>query len=349
MTIRKCSPHYMFEQMALQHEPRCRFSGKTEPDFSSWRAATFPKVLKTLGDFPEQVPPNPKLLAEWDEAGLFKQRWIIDLNKYLSGTVLINYPKGLRENEKCPSILCWHGHGIFGKNPVMGFNTSPAVEQDTAQHNYDYGVQMAQAGFITFAIDWIGCGEQNDSLKPNYKSNAGHRDWCNLYYLMATMLGLTSISINVSHARAATDFVCGLPHVAEDRLGVMGQSGGGVMTLWSALCDERFKAAEIICYSDCFKYFGFRDLNICGMQVAPGLFKLVDLGDLQGLLAPLPLLVDIGIYDETFYVEGAMECFQQVEKIYTAAEARDNLELDLFPGWHCWGGNKSKAFFKKQL
>ena len=69
------------------------------------------------------------------------------------------------------------------------------------------------------------------------------------------------------------------------------------MTLWTTLCDERFKASEIICYSDLWPYFGMRDLNYCGMQVAPGLFKLVNLHDAQGLIAPRPLLVDIGAND----------------------------------------------------
>ena len=163
------------------------------------------------------------------------------------------------------------------------------------------------------------------------------------------MLGMTSLSINITHGQAATDFACSFPAVDPDQLGVMGLSGGGTMALWSALCDERFKAVEIICYSDLFAHFGFRDLNYCGMQVAPGLFKLVDVPDLQGLLAPRPLLVDIGAYDTGFKVDTAKACFDRVKEIYTAAEAEDFLELDLFPGGHGWGGNKSAAFFTKHL
>jgi hypothetical protein len=121
------------------------------------------------------------------------------------------------------------------------------------------------------------------------------------------------------------------------------------MTLWSAFCDKRFKAAEIICYSDLWAHFGIRDINYCGMQVAPGLFKLVDLPDLQGLLAPMPLLIDIGAYDTCFMVDTAMECYRRLEKIYRAAGASDRLELDFFPGEHGWGGNKSEAFFRKHL
>ncbi|MEJ7902000.1 MAG: hypothetical protein WKF63_09130, partial [Thermomicrobiales bacterium] len=146
-----------------------------------------------------------------------------------------------------------------------------------------------------------------------------------------------------------TDFVSGLPQVDPERLGVMGISGGGTTTLWSALCDERLSAIEIICYSDLWTEFGFRDLNYCGMQVAPGLYKLVDLPDLQGLLAPRPLLVDIGAEDDCFNIDSAMACFRQVTTIYETAGHADRLELDLHPGGHAWGGNKSEAFFRKYL
>ena len=44
-----------------------------------------------------------------------------------------------------------------------------------------------------------------------------------------------------------------------------------------------------------------------------------------------------------------MSCFREVEKIYTAAGANDNLELDLFEGGHQWSGRKSLDFFKKSF
>src|SRR5205814_2790836 len=71
--------------------------------------------------------------------------------------------------------------------------------------------------------------------------------------------------------------------------------------------------------------------------------------DLQGLIAPRPLLVEIGSYDECFKLDSAMSCFREVEKIYDAAGVREHLELDLFEGGHRWGGNKSFEFFRKWL
>jgi len=346
--FRKISPQYMFEQMALEHTPDYSFAAN-EYKFSEWKQEVLPQVLSTIGNNPAMVEPNAQLLVEWEHDGLRKQRWLIDIGRHASATFQINYPLDLAEGEKRPAILCWHGHGQFGKEPVMGNDSSDELRHAIKTFGYNYGHAMAKAGFITYAIDWMNGGERNDSNKPHYLTQNAGRDWCNIYYLHATMLGMTSLSVNLTHGRAATDFACTLPGVDGSKLGVMGLSGGGTMTAWTALTDERFGAVEIICYSDLWAHFGMRDTNYCGMQVAPGLFKLVDLPDLQGLIAPRPLLVDIGAYDSCFKVDTAMACYKQVEKIYEAAGVSENLELNLFAGEHMWPGNKSAAFFNKHL
>ena len=348
MTFRNLSGQQMFQALAQSQRPECAFRGKDKQAFAAWKKKTLTKVLATLGDWPKKVPLKPHKLAEWKHDGLLKQRWLIDVGLHIAATAQVNYPEGRVPRKKRPAILCWHGHGRFGKDPIMGNDADQDIRDEIAHTNSNYGHQMAQAGFVTFAIDWIGKGERDESRKPNHRKQES-RDWCNLYYLHATMLGMTVLSVSLAHGKALTDFACTLPGIDKTRLGVMGLSGGGTMTVWSALTDARFKAAEVICYSDCWKYFGFRDLNYCGMQVAPGLFKLVDVPDLQGLIAPRPLLVDIGAYDDCFLVDGARECYGKVEKIYRAAGASDKLELDYFPGPHAWGGNRSVEFFGKWL
>jgi len=48
-------------------------------------------------------------------------------------------------------------------------------------------------------------------------------------------------------------------------------------------------------------------------------------------------------------VDNALACYRQVERIYAAAGAPEALWLDLHPGEHGWGGNKSRAFFERYL
>jgi hypothetical protein len=339
----------MFRQLAEKHVPALAFRGTSVDDFRAWHDITLPQVIATLGAWPEPVPPNPELILEWRSGNVIKQRWILDVQEGLSATMYVQYREEASDNRPRPAILCWHGHGPHGKDAVVGAPGSPEIEEYNQRFNSDYGKVMAEMGYVTFAIDWIGKGERDETVKPHFRSLAEGRDWCNLYYLNATMMGTTVLAMNLLHGKAATDVVANLPFVDSERLGVMGLSGGGTMALWTALCDERIKAVEIICYSDLWAVTGFRDVNYCGMQVAPGLYKLVDIADLQGLLAPMPLLVDIGIFDDCFKVDGAIACYRQVERIYRAAGCPDRLELDLFEGGHAWGANRSSAFFDRHL
>lgn len=346
MTYKNLSPQEMFFKMAVKNKPKYRFGNNTK--FKEWKERALPHVLNTLGKFPDIVPLNPVLMAEWNSDGVKTQRWSIDVGDDISAIFMINIPEILKSNEKAPSILCWHGHGKYGKFSVMG-SDSFDVRNEIQEFNCDYGWKLAKKGFVTFAIDWIGGGERSDDNKPNYKSNSFGRDWCNLYYLHATMLGMTPLSINLIHGKLATNFACTLPNVDENKLGVMGLSGGGVMTLWSTLFDERFKATQIIGYSDLWAYFGFRDLNYCGMQVAPGLFTLVDVPELQGLIAPRPLLIDIGANDNCFVVDTSYTCFKKLQFIYKKAKAEHNLHFEFHSGGHEWGGEKSDSFFRDYL
>lgn len=346
MSLRNMSPHQMYYRMALEHTPLFRFAAEDAASARKWKDTAWPQVFATLGDFPARVPLNPECTACWTEDGVRKERWLIDVGPHCSAAFIIAFPPDHDSGKKFPALLCCHGHNYYGKGPVMGDRSSPERVANITKSNYDYGHQMAKSGFITFGIDLTGFGERSDSKLSGISQG---RDWCNLYYLNATMLGMTSLSVNIAHCMAAIDFALTFSMVDSERLGVMGLSAGGTMSLWMGLCDERIKAVEIICYSDLWAHFGIHDLNYCGLQVAPGLFKLVDLPDLQGLLFPKPLLIDIGVYDDCFCVDNAMRCYRQLERIYSIAGYADHLELDSFSGPHAWSGSKSVAFFNKYV
>jgi dienelactone hydrolase len=345
---RNLSINKYFRATAERHCPRFRYRGQP---FETWHPQLLSAARATLGRMPEKVALNPQVQAEWREDGLIKQRVIFDVEEGLSAVAYVFRPQ--RHSGRLPAILACHGHGAFGKEPVMGNRSTPQLAMEIATHNYDYGLQMAQAGFAVIAIDWRGFGERDDRRKPNYNDvdvNRVHkRDLCNLHYLRATVLGMTVVGMDVHDGMCAIDYLCQQDFVDPDRIGVMGLSFGGAMTTWMAICDPRIQAADIICYSDRFADMGMRDVNFCGSQITPGLYELCDIPDLHGLIAPRPLLVEIGTFDDCFKLDSAMSCFHEVERIYESAGVRDTLELDLFEGGHGWGGNKSVEFFRRNL
>lgn len=348
---RSLSPYELFRRMGEQNKPR--HSYQEGGDHSAWKSAALPDVLRTLGRIPDPVEPNAELLVEFSDGEMIQQRWIIDVQDGISAMLLVNRPAGAQG--RLPMLLCWPGHtpnSEWGKKAVMGDRSTPELDSYVQYSGLNYGRYMAETeGFVTFAIDWMGQGDRADSGKPNNRDFAlgGHGHWCNLYYLNATLLGATPLGMNLAHAMRAVDFVSTLDYVDPQRLGVMGESTGGTLSLWSTLVDERIKATEIICYSDEFRAFALRDAQYCGSQITPGLFTLVDVPDLQGLIAPRPLLVDIGTYDPILRIESASRCADKVTQIYAGAGAADHFEKRIFPGPHGWRPGRSADFFRHHL
>jgi dienelactone hydrolase len=333
MPERNISIQNYFEQLGRTHLPTHRFAGG---DFQQWKTQLLPKVIASLGRMPAKVPLNSQVEWEKTEDGLIKQRVMIDVEAGLSAPVLMYRPEN--STGKLPAILCCHGHGPYGKDSVMGLATGDARAKHIREANYDYGLQMAKKGFVTIAIDWRGFGERGEGV-----------DVCNVHYIRATLLGMTSLGMDVHDGKCTLDYLCAQEFVDPNRIGVMGLSFGGTMTTWMSICDERIKAADIICYSDRFPDFALKRKNFCGSQITPGLFELCDVPDLHGLIAPRPLLVEIGKGDTCFLEPSAMSCFGEVEKIYIAAGVHEKLVLDHFDGGHQWGANFSEKFFRKYL
>jgi dienelactone hydrolase len=347
MNDRNLSINRHYNALAAAHRPRCRFEGSSREDWRRWALELRAELRVSLGNMPPRVPLNSEILIEWRDDGLIKQRLVFDVEEGLSVTAYLFRPEQI--DGPLPGILACHGHGPFGKEPVMGNDSSPELQANIQSHHYDYGLQMAKAGFAVMAIDFRGFGERDDRRSPHFHDVTWGRDQCNVHALRDQLLGRTLLGMNLHDAQCALDYLAQQGFVDPARLGVMGLSFGGTMATWIALTDERIKAADIICYSARFADFAMRSADFCGNQITPGLYALCDVPDLHGLIAPRPLLVEIGIHDEVFHIDSAMSCFREVEKIYAAAGAREKLELDLFGGGHRWGGNKLAAFFKHSL
>lgn len=334
--------------LAEQHCPRLRFNGDSPETWRLWHETLLPEVLASLGKTPERVPLNAERIDEVEEDNLLLSRIVFDVEPGLSAVAIVCRPiqsMGCRH----PAILCCHGHGPYGKDAVMGRRDASPLGAFIKQANNDYGRQMARRGYVTLAIDWRGFGERSDRDTPGFMFDGDTRDPCNVNQLRCGMLGYTMLGLNLHDARAAVDLLCDQPDVDPDRLGVMGLSLGGTMATWIGFTDPRIKAVDVICYSARFTEFGVRHANFCGSQITPALFDVCDVCDLQGLIAPKPLLVEIGKHDQCFKVEPAMECHSEVERIYRTAGVPDRLELDLFEGGHAWGDQRTATFFEKWI
>ncbi|MHB9134350.1 MAG: hypothetical protein ACYDBB_25035 [Armatimonadota bacterium] len=60
-------------------------------------------------------------------------------------------------------------------------------------------------------------------------------------------------------------------------------------------------------------------------------------------------LIDVSPFMSAAFQVNIPACQHHLEAIYRAAGATEHLHLDLFPGNHAWGANKSTEFFGRYL
>jgi len=102
-------------------------------------------------------------------------------------------------------------------------------------------------------------------------------------------------------------------------------------------------------YLNPWEGFGINRANFCGSQIVPEVFKYFDTHDIAGLIAPRPLLIEMGVHDTCFLIEDQLKGFEAVARIYEAAGVRDLLWDDIHPGEHGFAANKAFEFFGKYL
>ena len=88
---------------------------------------------------------------------------------------------------------------------------------------------------------------------------------------------------------------------------------------------------------------------LCGIQHLPQMYSYGDVADIAGLIAPRPLLVESGIYDDCFPIEATLQAHEHLRRIYRAAGAEDRLHIDVFSGAHQFHGPSAREFFDRYL
>ena len=324
-------------------KPSLAFRAKTKDEFLSWQKELKRKVKELLGELPAPADLKPELFSREEKEKYIREKWVIQTEKDCYMPLYLLTPKEI--SQKSPAILCCHGHGQYGKDPVAGVDFSNSDRSSNIlSHNYNYGEQMAERGYVTACPDWRSFGE-----RVGYADAFPGRDKCNVHFIQHLILGEILLGANIFDGMRAIDFLLTKKEVDPERIGCMGLSFGGTMTTYLALLDDRIKAADIICYATTTGHYAINTPNFCGSQLVPYLYKYADVGDVMAAIAPKPLLIESGVSDTCFYLHSARAAHQIVKKAYNAAGVEDNLWIEIFPGEHSFSGEKAFEFFQKHL
>jgi formylglycine-generating enzyme required for sulfatase activity/dienelactone hydrolase len=159
---------------------------------------------------------------------------------------------------------------------------------------------LVRQGHIALAVRWFG-----ESYGENYNEAVAN--------LKLRHPGCTGLGKWVWDARRVVDYLCTLPEVDQERIGIIGHSLGAKMTLYAAAMDERIDVAVFSEGGIGLEFSNYEDYWYWGEKIQD-LPAGTDHHELLGLIAPRPFLLiggDDADHDESwFFVNAAREVYE---------------------------------------
>lgn len=323
-----------------------RFTADTPADWRTWRRKTVSELKRITGyDRLQSAPLKPRITGSVELKDHVRQRIEIQTEP---GVIMPLYALLPRERSgPFVPVLAPHGHGSGGKAATAGVRDDPEIAAAIEGYNYDYGLQLVRAGYAVFCPDARGFGERQEAHHHG-KLNGS----CQYINQMAMPLGQTVTGMWAFELSRLIDYIHTRPDCGRDRVGCVGLSGGGLQTLWTSALDERISCAVISGYFYGYKQSLLEMYTNCSCNYVPGLYELLDIGDIGALIAPRPVLIESGDRDPLNGRAGIKNVKSQVttaRRAFKVAGAPNALKHVVFSGPHCYWGNETVAWFDRWL
>ncbi len=243
-----------------------------------------------------------------------------------------------QRQEKLPVLICLQGHST-GMYLSLGEKRLKKDARLIAEMDKDYAVQAVKQGFAAIALEQRGFGEQN--------ANEDHENTnCTDMAMQALLLGRTLLGERCHDVSALIDLLPAFPELDCDKIGLMGQSGGGTVTIYAAAMDKRIKIAMPSC-SFCTYYGSILSIHHCSCNYIPHIYQYMDMSDITVLIAPRPIVFVAGESDRIFPIAEVQKAYGRVKSIYDDAGVPENCSLVVGDGGHRFYGAKAWPIFKE--
>ena len=232
------------EQLA-RIKPSMLFQGSTPEELHAWQVSFRETLRRLLWEIPERAPLDFQIEDETDCGSYVRRRVSYQTEPLLRVPAWLLVPKSALgeasdgQSTPAPGVLFLHGHSDFGKDNVVGINSSVERRAELDLYRMGFGPALAEAGFVVLAPDLRGFGERYvDYPNPRF-------EYCPRNFMVAALMGTTVVAQHFCDLTAALDVLGGLPETnghlacaraffgwaADDAAGGAGRAGGGVCTV----------------------------------------------------------------------------------------------------------------------
>jgi dienelactone hydrolase len=287
-------------------------------DYLSWRTNLSQALKQKLG-LPLSGGGGARHLWSREETDGRIERWDLKVEKGAEMPMYLAVPH--EASDPVPFIICLQGHGT-------GMHVSLAVDREDectpieVAGDRDLARQCLANGVGALCIEQRAFGLRRDLWSEEH-SQYGK---CSDTAMRALVLGRTLLGERVHDVSRALAFLSERPECDSGKIGIMGNSAGGTVSLYSiALLKNIAFAVASSCF--CLYRESWLRASFCPCGYVPELAELADLPDILGLAAPRPAAVIVGREDRGFPPPAVEEAFERLQAIYAAAGHPENCRL----------------------
>jgi dienelactone hydrolase len=305
------------------------FKAKNLSEARRWQKKTQAALSETVGFQNEpKVDPNPTLLEN------------------VVMPVYILLPK--QPPRPLPVVVALHGHG-YGVKSIVGIGKDGTEREEPEGYQKDFAVALCRRGFAVAAPEISCFGERTTDFSYLDKELGQEAPTtCQHTAALASHLGGSALGLRVQDNKRLIDYLQSRQEMDTSRLGVMGISGGGMLTFFTTALDERVKACVVSGYFCTFRDSILR-MRHCQCNFVHGLSRFGEMSDIVGLVAPRPMLVEAGSLDPIFPIEAVKESVRKARNVWRVFGAEEQVETDYFEGKHQISGKRAYDFLMEKL
>lgn len=311
---------YLVQQMHEQYELRradLSRALKSREQTVAYIETVRQSAKEVFGKLPEKSPLSPVVTGKINRDGYRIEKVVYQSFKNHHVTANLYVPNG---SGKFPAVLLFCGHEDVSK----------------ATESYQKAaILLAQHGFVVFVIDPISQSERVQLTDENGKAlTRGATTEHTLLNLSSNLVGTSVAAYELFDNQRGLDYLLTRKEVDATKIGCMGNSGGGMQTIYFAAIDDRVKVI-VPC-----SYLASRENTLATTGAADGCaqipnegVKLLEMSDYLIAAAPRPILVLAGRYDFIDY-HGTLQSVEDLKKVYHGLAVPQNISLFAYDDGH---------------